>query len=1107
MNPDNLDDRHSPRRPRIGTVLAAAWLLLAPGCGRTATNAPVPAALPDDAVARNDAAVGLMGRYDFDAAATRFADLAGAYPGSPDVQVNLAVATMNRQREGDETAARRLLEQVLRVHPADVRAHYVLGLLLLNGGEAAAAAPHFRLVAERVPDDGHAAYYVGQCALQTGDAADAERWFARAATIAPRLRSAYYGRYLALQRLGRGTEAEPLLATFRDLDADPRAETAEFKYTRMGPLAEAATIERTATRATPVPAGPVFAEAAARVPVGGGWTSPAGSVAASVTLADIDGDGTPDLFVASGGARNAVLLTRGHRFEPQPDHPLAAISGVNAALWGDLDGDGRTDVYLCRRAGNQTWRHGADGDWHDVTVATRTRGPAESTDGAILDADHDGDLDLLLVTAGGRIELLNNDGNGAFHAIGTSAGLGENTRPVLGIAVADLDADRDTDIVILRQEPPHDVFLNDRTWRYHQADGFDAFRRASARAILAGDRDADGIPELYVSGPAGLVRWSRGADRRWSAATVSADLRLAGAARLAIADVDGDGAPDLLGSVADGWAVVDGDTGQVRATRTSPGLAAWAVAVLESRHGPAVVGVDSQGPLVWHPGPGRLPFVTLAFTGRDSHSDQIRSNVSGIGARAALRAGGRWTSLDTLRSQSGPGQSLQPVAVGLGGAARADFVAITWSDGVYQTEVGLQPGAVHRIAETQRQLSSCPVLFVYDGHDYAFVTDLMGVGGMGTPERPGVIGEPDPDEHVLVPADRLVADGGRFKLKITEPMEEAAYIDAVALAVYDLPPGWRMTLDERKGVSAPAPTGEPRFYRAERLPIRATNDRGQDVTAAVRAGDGVAAPPPASDPRFIGLTPEHAVTLTFDAPLDGPSPMLVADGWIEYPYAQTIFAMWQARADYRVPSLDVQEASGRWRPQLREFGYPAGMPRQMSVPLDRLPAGTRAIRLRTSQEIYWDRLAIGYAEAAPGVTSRTLPLAAAHVAVTGFPRRTTGPQRRPSYDYRQRVPLWDTRHQAGFYTREGPAADLVRAADGALAIIGPGEELHLEFAAPADTPPPGWTRHFVLQARGWCKDMDMYTDHGDTIAPLPVEPTGAARRLHAQYNTRYAAGR
>ena len=79
--------------------------------------------------------------------------------------------------------------------------------------------------------------------------------------------------------------------------------------------------------------------------------------------------------------------------------------------------------------------------------------------------------------------------------------------------------------------------------------------------------------------------------------------------------------------------------------------------------------------------------------------------------------------------------------------------------------------------------------------------------------------------------------------------------------------------------------------------------------------------------------------------------------------------------------------------------------------------------------------------------------------------------------------------------------------DDAMAIFGPGEEVHLEFEA---APPvqPGWQRRFVLESRGWAKDMDFYTRDGETVGPLPTtgKPAGTARELHARYNTRYQAG-
>ncbi len=126
----------------------------------------------------------------------------------------------------------------------------------------------------------------------------------------------------------------------------------------------------------------------------------------------------------------------------------------------------------------------------------------------------------------------------------------------------------------------------------------------------------------------------------------------------------------------------------------------------------------------------------------------------------------------------------------------------------------------------------------------------------------------------------------------------------------------------------------------------------------------------------------------------------------------------------------------------------------------------------------------------------------------GFARRTTGPQRLPSYDYHQRRPLWDTRFQAGFHTAIGPVDELVRASDNALAIFGPGEEIHFEFEAATDAPPPGWTRRFVVEARGWCKDMDLFTKDGETIEPLPRSGVNSPHRdqLHERYNTRYRSG-
>ena len=114
-------------------------------------------------------------------------------------------------------------------------------------------------------------------------------------------------------------------------------------------------------------------------------------------------------------------------------------------------------------------------------------------------------------------------------------------------------------------------------------------------------------------------------------------------------------------------------------------------------------------PVVRRPGPGRYGFAALRFSGMQDPGQSMRSNASGIGAHVAVRIASRWTVFDTFRNTTGPGQSLQPVAIGLGAAHRIDFVTVDWPDGVFQSEIDLAGATLHMISQTQRQSSSCPV--------------------------------------------------------------------------------------------------------------------------------------------------------------------------------------------------------------------------------------------------------------------------------------------------------------------------------------------------------------------------------------------------------------
>ncbi len=1085
---------------------------------------------PPTAIERNNRGVGLMGQFKYAAAQAAFAELVDAYPGWLDLQVNLAIATLNRQQEGDETEALAIVERVLAAAPDQLRAHYVAGLLRLYIGDTEQALVHFQRVAANDPRDAYAAYYLGQCLAQQGQAQEALVWYRRAMSLDPYLRSSYYGAFQMLRTLNQRQEAGALMKAYQRLEQNPRARLAEFKYTRMGPRGEAVAIGLARGPPPPAPSGPLFAKGellTLAAPNSLTLKPPRTDRQASLTSADVNGDGYLDIFVpdavAMTGRHNLLLAaTPDGSFSPQLDHPLTEIEQVNAALWGDFDNDGLLDVYLLRRGPNQLWRQTGPGRWANVTALSGTaNGTWDSVSGSFFDADHDGDLDLFVVNRNGPNELLNNNRDGTFRELAESQGIAGNGQESRQALPVDLDGDRDVDLIVINAVPPHEIYLNDRLWSYRPATGFARFRDTAFLAILAGDADADGQPEIYTAGTGGeLLRWqldrAGGNQPQPLGNTASLDPPWVS---LAIQDLNGDGQLDLLSATPAGWAAETllgkphpaGDF--VANAETQPALAGVTPALLDPAAGPAVVARDTQGGIrMWRPGSGRHQFLALALSGMDDPGQSMRSNASGIGARVGVRVGERWTLIESFADHSGPGQGHQPLAVGLGGMPQADFVTIDWSDGVYQSELGLAAGRLHRIAEVERQLSSCPVLFAWDGVHYRFVTDLLGVAGIGYAlGPPGQYATPRPWEDMLLPPGLLQPKSGRLILKITEPMEEVAYVDGVELHAYAVPPEWQLVVDERMAVHGTQPSGAVRAYRRELQPNQVINDRGQVVTEALLKADGQAAPPGDLDRRFVGrLMREHRLTLEFPAAIDGfdAAPLLVADGWVEYPYSQTMFAAWQAGASFTAPTLEARGGDGRWRIVQEQFGYPAGMPRRMAYPLTGLPRGTRALRLRTNMEVYWDRIAIALAEALPEYRRQVLPLQRAELRKVGFPKRTSGPQRRPHYDYSNRQPFWDARYLPGFYTRLGPVKPLVDRVDDAYAIIGSGEEIHLEFAAPTAHLDRDWKQIYVLKAHGATKDMDLYTLDGDSVDPLPAARSTPSKRavLHGRFQTRYLAG-
>ncbi|MHC4247354.1 MAG: FG-GAP repeat domain-containing protein, partial [Planctomycetota bacterium] len=233
-------------------------------------------------------------------------------------------------------------------------------------------------------------------------------------------------------------------------------------------------------------------------------------------------------------------------YRPVADHPLARVDGVRFAAFADVDGDGRTDAYLGRRGPNRLFLRTETGDWMDATGTSGTEdGDHDTTDARFVDADHDGDLDILLANADGPANLLNNDRDGGFTSIAGTIGLDAATGGVRVLS-ADLDGTRDLDLLVIRDAPPHLVLLNDRLWNYRADDAaFERIRQADLVLATSGDLDGDGVMDLVTCDRSGDIhRWARDEAGIFDSTVLhSFD---APPANLAMLDPDGDGRFEIV---------------------------------------------------------------------------------------------------------------------------------------------------------------------------------------------------------------------------------------------------------------------------------------------------------------------------------------------------------------------------------------------------------------------------------------------------------------------------------------------------------------------------------------------------------------------------------
>jgi hypothetical protein len=330
-------------------------------------------------------------------------------------------------------------------------------------------------------------------------------------------------------------------------------------------------------------------------------------------------------------------------------------------------------------------------------------------------------------------------------------------------------------------------------------------------------------------------------------------------------------------------------------------------------------------------------------------------------------------------------------------------------------------------------------------------------------------------------------------------------MDRLQLVVLDHPADVQVYPDERFVSSGP-PANQDLLALGQPIePVKARDHHGRDVTQTLRSWDRTTVDDFARR-SWLGYAEEHWVELDFGDRLTkfGPHDPLVLclAGWTDYPFPESIWAATQAGINLLPPVLEKQGADGKWQTVVADAGFPAGLPRMMTLDVTgKLTGPSCRVRLRTNMDVYWDQIYVApLRERTPvaalvrggkrtGIYRATcLDVHAATLEACGCAQEYTPDGRPPTlYDHDRRDAVPVTRW-SGHLTRLGDVTELLQERDDRFIIFGPGEEVTVRFdARRLPELPSGWKRSFVLRSWGYSKDSGPFTATGGAVEPLPFQ--------------------
>ncbi|HEV2618248.1 MAG TPA: FG-GAP-like repeat-containing protein [Candidatus Acidoferrales bacterium] len=1105
-----------------------------------------------EAIHHNNLGVAYMERQEQKNALAEFQKAITADPHLDAARLNQAIALLNLQQFSQ---ARSILDGIAEREPKNPRAWYNLGLLEKSGGHADASVADFERVAAIDPDDADTQYFVGQDYMVLRQYPRAIASFERALKINPFHVSAEFALAQALQRSGETPRARAHLVRFQHLVAAKLGAPMSLTYGDQGKYSLAEIVSAGVEEIPrPIPVHFVDATAESGLP-----THPApldsslhqdpasASFGSGGCVLDFDGAGRPSIFLvnADGSGHPRLYRNLGNgKFEDVTEQSGIAIPAVGMACTaGDNDNDSRSDLAVSYNGGVALFHNNGNGKFRDVTTAAGIHVTGQAMGLTFVDYDHDGDLDLYVARDSEKNgtdpssatsplnELWRNNGNGTFTQVSEETDVGGEGAS-WGATASDINNDRAVDFVVTSFQHPPTVYLNPREGKFQAEQPWTPAMQFPAVGALSFDFNKDGWMDLAFthSGAPALSLW-RNVNGKKFVPVALPKLNWTRGWGLAALDYDNDGWIDLAavgetgssGRIAllrnegpSGFRDVSSEVGLDKIRLTHP--RSLVAADFLGNGATDLLITQNGGPpmLLRNVGGNRNHWLTAQLTG-------LNDNKSAIGTKIDIYAGTLHQKFEITAASGYLGQSDTDITVGLNGASKVDTVRMLWPTGVLQDEINLRADSRQAITELDRRGSSCPLLFVWNGHTFQFVADIIGSGIVGHWVGPGERNIPNPAEYLKVNGSDVAFRDGQLQFRLVEPEEELDYLDQVRLLAVDHPPDAEVYPNGHFSMYPPFPVFKVVATRAPHLPIGAWDDRGRNVLPALLKRDHQFVTGFESTP-FAGFAKLHWVELDLGNWNPQHPLRLILDGFTDYFSASSLYSAWQAGLKAIPPYIEALGTDGHWRLVVNNMGFFSGLERTMTADLTgKLPRGTRKIRIVTNLKIYFDRIRIDNSAADASYRMTQVPLANANLRFRGYPNYVEG--KTPgdlTFIYDQVSATGPYAHQAGNYTRYGNVRPLLERVDEKYAVFGSGDEVAVSFD-PSSLPKlaRGWVRDYFFYANGFDKDMDFYADFGGTVTPLPTHtlvsypyPRGIAYPTDPshldyllRYNTRANSGR